>query len=114
MGQFVDHHTMCDTLNKPVGSIIINFCACTQKLVHALIHTQFHGGQQLMCYYQIAAISRHVTIESHVIGPFIIVQGNPPPFCGWGLVHETNFPHGTCIYMDLISGMESGPTKCEV
>ena len=38
MGQFVDHHTMCDTLNKPVGSF-----AHAQKigLVLIYIHTIF-------------------------------------------------------------------------
>ena len=78
MGQFVDYHTMCDTLNKPVGSF-----AHAQKIgtCSLYMHTIFHGRQQLTCYYQIA-ISGHVTTESYTIGPFTTVPGNPPLFCG--------------------------------
>ena len=72
---------------------------------------KFSWQAQLTCY---STISGYVTTGSHAIGPITTVQGNPTLFCEWGLVHETNFAHGTCIHMDLISGMESGPDKSEV
>ena len=73
MGQFVDHHTMCDTLHKPVGSFVhaqkIGVCSYT--------HTQFSWAAAHVLLVQSCDYRKPRNWSL-----FTTVQGNLPPFVG--------------------------------